>query len=732
MSWQIYHDYDEDSLILFSNAGLLRRARKIVAVVELLSQDKDQLLFKVEDCEVRLFLEGITQAACDCSAQGSCKHILSSILWLQEHPSLFLSLTSAAESTDTSTSVSVSTEERLQPNVVKDLGQDEQLQSTEMCEDGPKSVLDHILALDHAKLQKKVAKADIRLAFELVQHWLQDPESCQFDLQSNRISFQTHLSSSPILLYPSTGFEGMLSALTDQHKNAAYLACIAYLFLKLHPEKWQWALNQVQIQQKSTTTLSLSEVECIEELKYVCQNLIQHGLSHLSTESVMSLHLLNMQARAQGLVRLGGLLRTLHGMMKQFLAHDVQVDEQILFNQLAHLYAYLAALTEVAHLHPDIQTETLIQLRGSAQRDYVQHQIPHLIPLGCEWWIAESGAHGLTVCFWDVIQHTIKEVTQARANHLDRSFDQNSAAHTGIWGSSLNYLLQHQIELSHAKASSDIQLSASAETRFLPKGLLSELTRSDFEKMQIGIANWQVLHDIIIPHSGLEPLQSRYVLLRHQKVTTPELNEFEQYFEFRVVDDENTALRLVLPIEPEYRMRIKQLTQLIQNNAEHGKMMATLVRIDHSRQPLQLIPCSLLLDSKQGLKIFSLDYDHCAPQKNPLSELMNGRIEKLLAQKKQWENQQKRSALDTLIIEIQALFEFYANTGRAKFDPDDEIKLNDCAQQFEDLGLVFVSHALRVNFAHHAMADLLLKWRHILLQLQRLNRRIALEGQVGS
>ena len=51
----------------------------------------------------------------------------------------------------------------------------------------------------------------------------------------------------------------------------------------------------------------------------------------------------------------------------------------------------------------------------------------------------------------------------------------HSAANTGIWGSSLSFLLQHQLELTHAKSSSETQLSASTDTRFLPKGMLNAL-----------------------------------------------------------------------------------------------------------------------------------------------------------------------------------------------------------------------------------------------------------------
>ena len=717
MSWHVYTQYDEDSLTMHSNAGLLRRARKSLDAVELLQQEHDQLVFKVEECEVKLPLEGITKALCNCSAQGCCKHILSSILWVQEHETLLATANSPSENTPNNNL----------ENAVP-LTQQETSRHSKISEQATTSTLETVLEFDPSKIQKQAGKANIRLAYEFVQNWLLQPESCQIDIQEHKITFQTDLSPNPVVLYPATGFEGILSEIADKQKVAGHLACIAYLFLKNAPEKWQWSIDTTAQQHNSTQQLSPDDQVLIQELKLICQNFIQQGLSHLAKEMVMSLHILNMQARAQNLPRLGSLLRALHGSMKQFLEADVQVDEQQIFNQLAHLYAYLAALSEIEHLDPDVQAEALRQLRGAVQRDYQQESIAHLIPLGCEWWNTESGAHGLTVCFWDVKEQQLKEVTQARANHFDRTFDMHSAANTGIWGSSLSFLLQHQLELTHAKSSSETQLSASTDTRFLPKGLFKALSQSDLEQMNIGISTWQSLQQMLVPHSSLEQLKSRYVLLRHKSITAPELNELEQYFEYRITDDENRALKLVIPIEPEYRARIKHLTQLIHNE----KIIATLVRIEATQQQIQFIPCSVFLTTPKGLKIFSLDYDHPIQKKSSLVELITGRIEKLLEQKKQWKHQQHLSALDLLILESQAVFEFYANTGRSKLDTDDLVKLDDFAEKFADLGLSFIQNSLKSDSTQHNLASQLLKWRHVLLQLQRLNHRIALEGQVTS
>lgn len=718
MSWQIYTQYDEDSLIMHSNAGLLRRARKALNDVELIQHSDEQLLFKVEECEVLLPIKGITQAQCNCPAQGCCKHILTSILWVQENVSHFSTINSSQDCLS----------DHSPKNSTESPSQQHTSSATATIEQNTESTKEKLLNFDPNKIQKQAGKANIRLAYEFTQNWLAQPEQCQIDIQDNKISFQTDLSPDPVLLYPATGFEGILSEINHKQKIAAHLACVAYFFLQYAPEKWQWSIELNEQQNNPNQQLALDDREFIEELKTICQNFIQHGLSHLAKESVMSLHILNMQARAQNLPRLGSLLRTLHGTMRQFLEDDIQVDEQQIYNQLAHLYAYLTALSEIESLNPEFQTEALTKLRGVIKRDYQNETIAHLIPLGCEWWSTDSGAHGLTVCFWDVSEQQLKEVTQARANHLDRTFDMHSAANTGIWGSSLSFLLQHQLELTHAKSSSDTQLSASTDTRFLQKGSFNELTISDLDQMNIGVSEWQTLQEMFVPHSSLEQLKSRYVLLRHRSINSPELNELEQYFEYRVTDQQDIALKLVIPIEAEYRVRIKHLTHLIQNE----KILATLVRVETTQQQLQFIPCSVIWQSSKGLKIFSLDYDHPIQKKSSLAELITGRIEKLLEQKKQWQKQQHLSALEVLVLETQTLLEFYANTGRSQFDRDDQDKLNELAQQFADLGLSFIRNTLQMGSTQDALATQLLKWRHVLLQLQRLNQRIVLEGQVTS
>lgn len=720
MSWLIYLHYDEESLALHSNMGLIRRAKKALDQVQYQAttgaENNPQLLsFQVEDGLVQLSPQGIAAAQCSCPAQGCCKHILSSILWMQQHPEQFNGDTPATTKTDTPT-----TEASVLPIAEHQETEIDPAQAQQQC-------LHAALALDHAHILKKSSKATRRLAYQFYLAWQQQPAHCQIELQSDKISFLTELSPNKVLLFPALGLDGMLSDIASKQQAAVHLACLACLFERHAANTWLWPdeLLHAEVQDTQVAKLETEDLVLIEELKQICCHFIRQGLSHIAHESVLALHILNMQARAQNLPRLASELRQLHGIMRQFLNEDdIQVDEHQIFDQLAHFYSYLAALN-ASQAHPD----TLKALKGSAGRDYQQQHIAHLIPLGCEWWQLDSGARGLTLCYWDVEQQQQLEVTQARANHLDTTFDKNSAAQKGIWGSNIDYLLQHQIELTQAKMTDNHRISASAETRFMEKAEFKQLTVQSLDQYPLAIHDWRELDALIHPKSSLAPNPQRYVLLKHQQISQPELNEMEQCFECRVEDQHGLSIQLSMPVESNYEHRLKHFSRLIFN----AKPVATLVRIDLSQQHVRLIPCSVILQKKEGLTIFSLDY-HYPPQppKANVFELITGRIEKMLKQKKQWLSTPNYSPLQLLIQHSQALLVFYANMGRAQLDPLDQDKLAQYSQQFDDLGLSLVAQQLRkasdcLDFAHQ-----LLQARHVLLLLQRLQYRFVLESQTMS
>lgn len=717
MNGQIYLSYDEDSLATYTNTGLVRRAKKSLDDVKLQSSDTS-LSFLVESFEVQLPVEGITKASCNCPAQECCKHILSSILWLQQHPE---QLTDASEQ---ASSVSAQDTQTLDSNCVTEPEQSIEIalpvhtkeKAAKKAQSLPdQTALAHSLTLDANVCLKKLRKAERILAYQIYQAWQQQTDFCTVEIEDRKISFKTSYSEAAIVYYPQTGIDGMLSDLPEKYQKACHLACIAYLFLQHAPEKWQWSddvVNTANLTSEASQQLSHKDLVFLQELQNLCLSFMQQGLSHIAKESVLALHILNMQARAQNLPRLAAALRRLHGMLQRFLQQDIHVDEQIIFDQLSSVYAYMTAL-EQAHQH---NSAHFAQLRGQIQRDYQQHEIAHMIPLGGEWWTTPSGARGLTLSFWDVEAQQIREVTQARANALDTTFHQQSVAETGIWGTSIQHLWKHQLKITQGKITEQGQLSPSSETHYQYLESFDQLDPKSFRQMVTGITDWQTLNQQLLPRSSLMQDNTRYQLLHIESCTPLELNEIEQQFECWVNDTQGQALQLALPIEIIHQGKINNLQYL----SKHAKIIAIVVHVVRDGQQLILRPCSLILNETKGLRIFSLDFDHLSyeQRKQPFFEQLKGRIEKLLQRKQTLADAQPLDLIRLTLRQIHHLLEFYANTGRQHLDHDDQQQLQQLTQQCRDLGLDVLADML--SLSDQTLSRELLKWRHVLRSTEQL------------
>ena len=670
---QIYLNYTDEILATYANAGLVRRAKKSVdSVQHLPDENSDTWRFHCEDYTVSLPASGIQDAHCTCSAHECCKHILSSVLWLQQHADL---CHQSAEQT---------------------------------AESSAPTALDSLLALDSLSLLKKSKKADRLLAFQMVNEWQQQPESCRVEIEAATLSFHTSFSATPIRFFAQTAWEGMLSEVPEKQKNACHLACIAYVFAQHAPDKWQWTPDVSQTVHNDDAHLSEADQLFIQELQHMTLSFIRQGLAHLAQESVLALHLLNMQARAQSLPRLAAELRRLHGLLKKCLNHDIQTDEQQVFLELARFYHYLYAL---AHASPPLLTA----LKGQ-KRDYQAQDLPKLIPLGSEWWHTPSGARGLSVCFWDGEAQCLREVTQARANALDTTFTAVRAAQTGIWGSPLSFITQHILHLSQTKLSDNGQISPASDVKIIRSEALSTYTWEDFRAAVLAISDWQQLTAILTPTSLLNANKPRYLFLYPQDCQELTLNEWEQRFETHIRDEYGQLLRLSLPIQFEHQRKINHLDRLIKSQ----QIRAILVRVDAVGQHIELIPCSVLLEHHKRLQIFNLDFDFLPrPPKQTLFDLIRGRIEKMQAQKKQYHLAQSQlTPLDYILQQLQALLEFYANTGRQQFDEQDEAQWQELLHKLDAMGMTTFSNSLKQP--QQDFSEQLVKTRYLLWALQQL------------
>ncbi len=694
----IYLSYNEDELAGFASMGLLRRAKKGLEGVQMTSAWGDEpLVLVTEEETVQLPKTGIQLAKCTCGAHECCKHILTAVLWVQANmPS--------AETTAPDTTLD-------------DASPPKQTTHTPSHAAAPQiTALEELLGLESIKLQKSVRKNERLLAYQLVRSWLEGDgdASCHIVAEPTKVRFNTTLGV--VTYFLGAGFLGMLSEI-DKSKQAVHLACVAYAFLSeaQTASRWQWAddVSAWMDEQVADDELSAFDMTLIDEISAVCTSFVRQGLSHVDAASVLALQLFNMQARTQGLVRLAALVRDLQGVFRRFLqGGQVHIDERVIFVRLARLYGYLYALKHANQEH-------LPALKGVVRRQYNQGEQVSLIPVGGEWWSTSGGAHGLSLCFYDTQAGCLHEVTNARANTLDTTFNQHSAYSTGIWGASVETLSSHVLTLTEIKYSDTGRLSSGVDTRFVQEQALKAMSLAQFDEQVKAIDDWQHLYSLLRPTSILSHEIPRYVFVRFESYSPLTLNELAQRFECQLFDKNNAPLTVSLSIGTMHHPRIKKLEHWIHMTKMAGMLLRVQQDDSQVQQAIQLIPCSVLLDHKdKGVALFYLDYDYVpAPKKKTLLELMTGRIEKLL-QKKHAQVEEAYSPMWQVIMQSQQMLEFYANTGRSAFDKDDEGRLDQLIGQLEQLGLYLYADALKAS--KEDFASYLLKARLALYVMQQV------------
>ena len=707
----VYPSYTDEILETHANAGLLRRAKKSAdAVRPLADSPPDAQAFESEGCTVVLPDAGIQAATCTCPAHECCKHILSCVLWLREH--------GAAGGMPF----------EKQPENDKAAAPDDDAKQPERpsespSEQAPADALADALALDPAAILKACGKAGRRLAYALFAEWQTQPESVRIETQGGSLLFHTPLAAAPVAYLAGGGFGGMVSDLPAKQQTACHAACLALLFARHQPAAWTWPDDALPADAEgSLKALSADEMQLVAELRHDALAFVRRGLAHTSPEQITALHLFNMQARAQNLPRLAAAVRRLHGVLKKLHDNDVHTDSRAALAELAQFYGYLHALENSTGSEHE-------RLRGS-RREYAAAELPDLLPLGAQWWRQHGGAHGLTVCFWDSVSGCLRESTAARANTLDATFNRDTAAQNGIWGSSLDFLGSHRLRLENAKTDADGRISPAPDTRLFALAPVSEVPLADY--LVAAVRDWGEIEARFQPQSLLHHRPPRYLFIAPDVWQPPELNELAQQFDIRATDADGRSLILTIPATDACRRHSDYTDYWIRQNAVRAALVCAE---DDGSGRIRLTPCSLLIEQHARLGIFHLDYDSPPrPPKKTLGELVKGRIEKMQAQKESGRRQRTAAEpLDTLFDQLHNLIGFYADTGRSRFDDTDMARWQEILHRLNAFGLDTAARALAAARAETqspdpaAFAAFLLKARWILLAAGRLRVRLPLE-----
>ncbi len=296
-SWQaLYRSYDDASLEVLANAGLLRRAYKDVesGKVAWLTEASDHGVLSSDGQQVTLNAKGAQAAQCDCPATSCCKHILAAILWLRNQPE--------CASADVAANITASSG-------------DENSQQQEASEHV--GVTKDILALIPEQLFKVAGKAATRLAGQwFAQSTLSSTAApVQLAVEAHRVTIHLYSIESSVIYLAYGGFAGMLSEVRASERHAVHLWALAEVF-RQHQQPWRWP-DVVPESTVTTGQLSPDELNLLANIAAIQHELLSQGLSHVSRSSATTLRMLNLSDRAEGLPLPAGHLPTFSGWVKQ-------------------------------------------------------------------------------------------------------------------------------------------------------------------------------------------------------------------------------------------------------------------------------------------------------------------------------------------------------------------------------------------------------------------------------
>ena len=415
----------------------------------------------------------------------------------------------------------------------------------------------------------------------------------------------------------------MLSNL-EKDQSAYYLAALSEV-QRLQGKLWaELELREAE----NPAILTESERQFIVELKDDLAQLLEFGLSHVNEMTARQLHLLNMSARSESLPRLAAMLRQLSGQVGRLLNRDEHSSEHDTLLYLAQMSAYLYRLEHA-------QGEQLLKLRGKLRQHYQLDEEQadlQLLPLGARWWRTLGGARGMSLYFSELENPKTFEVTLARAENNDPNFTRHNAwSQQSIWMLTAQQLMQKKVRLQQPRFGEDGRLSASGTSRALPLNSLSKIEDFSFYQ-QIGFNDWQTLQQHWQQQLQTIDGINQTILLNISAYDSPKVDEIEQCLWWTVYDQNRSTLHMRLDWKTQDLEKIRQLerlcTQMVQVHSIFGYCQI-------KGHQLVLSPMSLLITQNGKTRLFNLDFDQLAEPKKTLKESIVGRIEQLLAKKKQ-------------------------------------------------------------------------------------------------
>ncbi|MFT3833411.1 MAG: hypothetical protein QM711_08835 [Micropruina sp.] len=435
--WLAGYRLDDDALTVLANRGLVRRAAKEAARIELVAAADAAVELRyigTPPAQVRLLPGGPRRATCDCPVAGVCVHIVAACVWAREASPVELVETPGASPVETQPP-SVELVETPREGGFEKLNQPE--------------IEALLLALDPLAVNRAAGIAAVRKVAAGVEP---TPTTVEARPGSLRISWP---GSPEIVAVPDGGFGAMLVGgnHSDTAERVWRLEALVRLFA-VHHREWPWP-DQVE----APEVVQPGQREAMTQAGEAIESLLRVGLPRVGADGVARLTAAAQRARLEALPLLATLLSQARGRASAIAARDDDTSERQLLDALARGWGLATALRSAG---PPLPSQ-LIGARGTGE----DAEVGTLLPLVLRWWTAPSGARGLTAIFWDLTHQRVESVTTGRAAGADPSFNRSWEAPL-LWGLAAHTLADGYLTLAGAERREDGTLSPTNRTRATP------------------------------------------------------------------------------------------------------------------------------------------------------------------------------------------------------------------------------------------------------------------------
>ncbi len=426
----VYAGYDDAALATIASPGLVRRARKDVAAgrVEPVEARPDGVVVTVGGVRVELDARGPAGARCACPTPGTCQHVVAASLWARE--------TGAAPAPTPAAAGDGAAPSDPAPDPVAE-----------------------ILALDPRVVHRAAGAAVVRAVAETVPAEPVEgavggpPAEVAVDGPRAEVSWP----GAPRVTYVAgAGFPGMLvapegAAWSDADERRWRLEALVHVW-RAHDRPWPWP-ERAAATPRATGVPDARAVA--DEVVRAVERLLDVGLSHVGRDDLEELRGAGMVARLGRRPAVQRLVTSAVGRLEALADRRDAVDETDCLLALAELWAYVQAEPP-----PDAGTP-----------DERPTDLGRVVPLGARWWVAASGARGVTVHLWDADAGRVRSVATGRPPGADPTF-RRSWDLPLVWGRSVEALCRGPFALRGATERADTGLRAGEGPAVEPLGAL--------------------------------------------------------------------------------------------------------------------------------------------------------------------------------------------------------------------------------------------------------------------